>query len=161
MSKSKLLTFAVIALIVINIITLSFFIFKGPKDRGFPGPRQSPKDVVVNKLHFDDNQVIKYDELIKQHSESISKIDNKIVMLKNKLYVELSKSDNDLVVENLFQQIATNQTEIEKLHYNHFLDVKKLCKPDQLNDYRALTIELAELFSPKMPPNNRNGEQHP
>jgi protein CpxP len=164
MSKSKLLTFAVITLIIINIITLSFFIFKGPKDKGERNgrdPNRSPREIIVKKLHFDKDQITKYDELIKQHSESISKIDNEIILIKNNLYRELSNPENKTVTDSLFLQIASNQTGIERLHYNHFIDIKKLCIPEQLEDYNALTIELAQIFGPKLPPKDNNRELHP
>lgn len=163
MSKSKLLTFAVIALFLINIITLSFFIFKAPKERGQRNetpPKHSPKSIVVDKLHFDKEQVVKYDELIKQHSESISEIDNKIIALKNSLYKNLSNPENKEVTDSLFLQIASNQTTIERLHYNHFLDIKKLCKPEQIEDFNDLTIELAEIFGAKLPPPNGKNREH-
>jgi protein CpxP len=135
MSKSKLLTFAVITLIIINIITLSFFIFKGPKEKGQRngrGPVHSPKYIVVDKLHFDEEQVTKYQEFIKQHSEAISTIDNKIFVLKNSLYKELLNPKNKNVSDSLFSQI----------------------------DYNALTIELAQIFGPKLPPKHNNRELH-
>lgn len=163
MSKSKLLTFAVIALFLINVITLSFFIFKAPKgrsERKEMGPMRSPKSIVVDKLHFDEVQIAKYDELIKQHSESISEIDNKIITLKNSLYKSLSNSDNEVVIDSLFLQIASNQTAIEKIHFNHFLDIKKLCKTEQIDDYNALTYELAEIFGTKLPPPNGKNREH-
>lgn len=164
MSKTKLLSYAVIVLIIINIITLSFFIFKGPKQKGERnerGPKNSPREIIVRKLHFDEDQIAKYDDLIKQHSESVSAIDNKISTLKNSLYKELSNSENKTVTDSLFKQIANNQTKIETLHYNHFLDIKNLCKPDQLKDYNTLTNELAKIFNPKLPPRDKNRERHP
>lgn len=163
MSKSKLLTIAVIALFLINVITLSFFIFKAPKERGERNempPMRSPKNIVINKLHFDKEQVANYEELIEQHLKLISEIDNKTIVLKNKLYQELSNLDNKVVIDSLFLQIATNQTAIEKIHFNHFLDIKKLCKPEQIEDYNALTNELAEIFGKKLPPPNGKNRDH-
>ncbi|WP_339886826.1 hypothetical protein [uncultured Flavobacterium sp.] len=160
MSKSKLLIFAVIVLFLINIVTLSFFIFKREKSNDMKGKRPLPREIVIKKLHFDKEQVSQYVALIKIHRDTISAIDDNIKMYKNSLYSELAKSDNQKVVESLFVQIADAQTSIEKLHYNHFLDIKKLCKPEQLKDYEALTSELAKIFNPRQlpPPMERNRE---
>ena len=38
----------------------------------------------------------------------------------------------------------------EKINLEHFLDIKKLCKPNQMKDYESLTQELANLFGHKM-----------
>ncbi|MFT5753825.1 MAG: protein CpxP [Flavobacterium sp.] len=160
MNKSKLLTFAVIMLFLINIVTLSFFIFKGQKGNDMRSKRPMPREIVIKKLHFDDEQAAQYVALIKTHRDSISKIDEKIKMYKNGLYNELSKTDNQNVIDNLFVQIATAQTSIEKLHYNHFLDIKKLCKPNQLKDYNDLTTELAMIFDNKLPPPMDKRHEH-
>lgn len=161
MSKSKLLTFAVIVLFLINIITLSFFIFKKEKSDNMRGKRPMPREIIIKKLHFDEEQTEQYVALINTHRDSISKIDDQIKMYKNGLYNELSKTDNQNVIDNLFVQIAAAQTSIEKLHYNHFLDIKKLCKPEQLEDYNALTNELAKIFGPKqLPPPMENRREH-
>ncbi|CAM3516710.1 hypothetical protein FLGE108171_01295 [Flavobacterium gelidilacus] len=160
MNKSKLLTFAVIVLFLINIVTLSFFIFNGQNSNVMRGKRTLPREIVIKKLHFDEEQVAQYEELIKTHRDSISKIDDKIKIYKNSLYKELAKSHNQDVVDNLFIQIAAAQTSIEKLHYNHFLDIKKMCKPDQLNDYNDLTTELAMIFDNKLPPPMDKRREH-
>jgi len=157
MSKIKLLTIAVIALILINISTLAFFFFKAPR----PMDQKSPKEAVIEKLHFDENQVASYDELIKIHFEKIKALNRDLLITKNNLYKELSNSDNKKVTDSLLFELANQQGEIEKTHYNHFLDIKKLCKPEQIEEFNALSNELAKIFSPKLPPNEMNREHRP
>jgi periplasmic protein CpxP/Spy len=41
------------------------------------------------------------------------------------------------------------QKKIEAVHYNHFKEIKKLCKPDQAEYFESLTGELADFFSPE------------
>ena len=150
MSKSKLLTTAVIALILINIATLFFFFTNGPK-----GPRGrdriSPKEIVIQKLHFDEQQIIAYDHLIEKHSETIQTFDEKIKMGKKELFNQLSKPENKVITDSLTNEISKMILEIEKTHYNHFLDIKKLCKPKQLDDFESLTLELSQIFAPMKP----------
>lgn len=152
MSKSKLLSYTVIGLFLINIITLSFLLFKSTNDKPFSKKRIEPKEIIVEKLHFDKEQVLKYEVLIKNHMDSVELLNKQIVDKKNILYTELSKPNNKFLTDSLTNNIAIIQTSIEKLHYNHFLEIKKLCKPEQLNDFTNLTVELAKIFSPKPPP---------
>ena len=156
MSKTKLLTFAIIALFIINITTLSFFIFKGPKNG-----HNSPREIIIKKLDFDGNQIVAYDKIIKKHRGSIISIDREIIGLKNNLYKELSNPRKEKVVDSLFLEIGNNQSVIEKLHYNHFLEIKKLCKPEQLENYNLLTSELTRLFNPNNPKRPKHNEHHP
>lgn len=157
MSKIKLLTIAIIALILINFSTLAFFFFKAPRPMG----KKSPKEVVIKKLHFDENQVAAYDSLISMHSEEIKLLNDVVLKTKNNLYSELSKTDNKTVTDSLLLQLNSQQNEIEKTHFNHFLDIKKLCKPDQIKDFNNLTKELSKIFSPKLPPKEHNREDRP
>ena len=154
MNKTKLLMIAITVLVVINLVTLSFFISKGPGDR--PGRKAIPREIVIEKLDFDAEQIAKYDQLIKVHRDSVSLLDREIKQNKNTLYKQLAQPNNQKSTEALFLQLATSQAAIEKLHFHHFLAIKNLCKPDQLDEYNNLTNDLARIFSPKHPPQHPN-----
>lgn len=154
MKKTKLLTIAVLVLVVINLITLSFFVSKGPDDR--PGRKPMPREIIIEKLHFDAEQIAKYDQLIEVHRDSVRLLDREIKDNKNTLYNQLAQPYNQKSTEALFLKLANSQSAIEQLHYNHFLAIKSLCKPDQLADYDNLTNELAKIFNPKHPPQHPN-----
>ena len=151
MNKQKLLTFLVITLLLINIGLLAFLFLSGPKKNGPIGRNAEPKHIIIDKLHFDETQITEYNKIIKTHIESVNAIDDSIKTYKNKLYNELKNPENKSVSDSLFTKIAGFQAEVEKTHYNHFLDIKKICKPDQLEDYNELTDELAKIFSNKPP----------
>lgn len=147
MNKFKILIIAIIALILINLITLFFCFSKEQKER----QRKPPREIIIRKLHFDAQQVAAYDALINEHKATISLYDNKIKKEKNELYSQLSKPENTKVTDSIMKMLVSNINEIEKTHYNHFLAIKKLCKPEQLEDYNILTKDLAKLFSNKPP----------
>ena len=72
---------------------------------------------------------------------------------KNELYSHL-KTDVTPINRNdsLVIQLADYQSQIETTHYNHFLDIKKLCRQEQLKKYDELTTELSKIFShPRRP----------
>ena len=56
--------------------------------------------------------------------------------------------------DRLFLKLADLQKQIETTHFNHFIDIKKLCKKEQLSDYENLTEELSKLFSHPRRPRN-------
>ena len=120
------------------------------------GIETMPREIIIEKLRFDVGQITKYDQLIEVHRDSVRLLDRKIKDNKNTLYNQLAQPYNQKSTEALFLQLATSQATIEKLHYNHFLAIKSLCKPDQLDDYENLTNELAKIFNPKHPPQHPN-----
>lgn len=142
MSKIKILIIAVLALIIINGSTLIFFISKAPIRPKF----KAPKEIVANKLHFDKNQLKAYNELIKSHSKKINNLDYKIEMDKKELYKMLTDPVSIKKSDSIMQLIALHKVEIEKTHFNHFLDIKALCSREQLPNFNKLANEISEVF---------------
>ena len=155
MTKNKLLTFAVIVLFNINIITLSFLFFKGPRPN--ERPKQRPSEIVIDILDFDEQQIIEYKKLIDKHSSQINDLDQKINETKNKLYLELASQENKSKKDSILSILNTYKSEVEQAHYNHFLDIKKICKPEQLENYNRLILELSSIFAP--PPINHKNDK--
>ena len=145
MNKTKFLTLTILLLFIINIVTLVFFMTKGPKDKMLP--RKLPMAIIIEKLHFDTHQIAAYEKLISLHRKKIDEKDKTIKNLKNELYKQLANPENKTKIDSLVNQIALQQSTIEKIHFNHFLDIKKICKQDQLKDFNDLTQELSRIFS--------------
>lgn len=154
MTKSKLLTFAVIALFLINIITLSFLFFKGPRPEGRQRP--NPSEVVIHELDFDEQQIAAYKKLIDEHEIKINSLDQKIKETKNKLYLELASQENESKKDSILSLLNTYKLDVEQTHYKHFLDIKKLCKPEQLDNYNQLILELSRIFAPHPMPHKND-----
>ena len=151
MERTKLLTITVIGLLLLNLATLGFLFLNGPKSqRPAHGGKLEPKEIIIEKLHFDANQQKKYDKLIAWHRGEITRLDDAIRKAKNDLYSELSKYSIDAQTkDSLISVINFNQKQIEEAHFQHFEDIKKLCHKDQMEDYTALTEELSKIFVPK------------
>jgi protein CpxP len=151
MEKTKLLTITVIGLLLLNFGTLGFLVFIGPK--GHRGPHEGgpqPKEIIIDKLHFDAAQQKEYEKLIQWHQGEIRKLDDNIRQAKNELYSKLDETEIDAKAkDSLIGVINTNQKQIEETHFKHFQDIKKLCHKDQLDDFNALTEELSRIFAPK------------
>ncbi len=151
MNKSKVLGFTVIALVILNFgILLFLFLSKGNEG---PRGRKMPREIVIEKLHFDENQIIEYDKTILVHQKNIRDLDDSIRATKNELYQLLnSESIDNIQKDSLYLKLAGFQKQIETTHFNHFIEIKKLCKKQQLSDYKNLTEELSKLFShPRRP----------
>ena len=158
MNKTKLLSFAVIALLLLNFGILGFLFFSGPK-RGHFHPdhdeKPQPKEIIIEKLHFDNNQIASYDKLIELHRAHIRKLQDNSTDSKNELYLLLNQeSVNVAKKDSLIENLAQLQKEIETTHFNHFQDIKKLCKKEQLLDFKLLTEELSKIFSHSRKPKN-------
>lgn len=143
MQKSKFLTIIIIILLLINV-TMAAMLYFGNLKRKY----EKPREIIIRELHFDTNQIVKYDILIKNHHNSIIKLDDEIYKLKANLYDGLNSDIKNKA--NLIDLIAEKQAEIENIHYNHLLDIKKLCHKKQLVDYDSLSKKFSKMFN-KLP----------
>jgi protein CpxP len=153
MNKTKLLSFAVIALLLLNFGILGFLFLS--KDKQGQKNKKMPKEIVINKLHFDDNQIIEYEKIIKVHRNTITTIDDSIKVAKNELYQLLNSETINLEKkDSLYSKLANYQRQVEITHFNHFLEIKAICKKEQLADYKTLTEELSKIFTYGRKPKN-------
>jgi periplasmic protein CpxP/Spy len=110
MEKTKLLTIAVIGLLVINFGTLGFLLLKGDNHRPPHGGRPEPKQIIIEKLHLDAEQQKEYAKLIKWHRGEIDKLDGTIRQAKNELYLQLDANVVDVKAkDSLISVINANQ----------------------------------------------------
>ncbi len=152
MNKTKLLSVAVITLLVLNFGILGF-LFLSKKNE--PNGRKMPREIVIEKLHFDENQIVKYEKIIEEHQKVIRNLDDSIRNTKNELYQLLNEEKiNSVQKDSLYLQLANYQKQIETTHFNHFLEIKKLCKKEQLVHFNELTAELGKIFAPNRKPRN-------
>ena len=155
MDKIKLLTYAVIGLLLLNVGIIGFLFFSRP-NRNPEVNHRKPKEFISEKLHFDANQNEKYESIIPIYKDKIDSLDAINRKLKSELYSQLKlQVVNSAIKDSIITLFLANQKQIEQLHFKHFLDIKNICKASQLNDFNALTQELGKMFS------NQNSKPHP
>lgn len=143
----------VISLILSNALLLFLLFGKPRKDGRFGEDR--PKNMVIEKLRFDKNQITEYEKLIQKHRRQIREKDNEILKLKNELYSDLKNSQqNPAKNDSIIAKIADVQKQVEYIHFQHFLEIKKLCRPEQKADFDQLAGEISAIFSMR-PPHRR------
>lgn len=130
-----------IVLFLINVCVLGFFMSRPHPPRG-----EGPKKMIVERLHFDASQIAEYDKLIEQHQKDIQAKEQEIKEAKQQLY-SLLQGDDLSAKDSLANRIGQLQVEVELIHFDHFNDLKNLCKEEQLDDFNALAGELAQVFA--------------
>jgi Spy/CpxP family protein refolding chaperone len=152
MERTKLLTFAVVGLLVLNLATLGFIWLKPdrpprPEQPGGRPPVDGPARLVIERLHFDEQQQRQYLQLVAQHQQQIRTLNGQLIRLYTSYYDLLKAAQIDTIQANtLSQQIAANQQTIAKVNLAHFGQLKALCRTDQRGDFNRMVDDLAELF---------------
>ena len=142
MNKFKFLKLIIIGLLVSNGVLL-FMLFKEHVRKG------GPKAIIIEKLHFDKEQIKNYETYIQQHRKAIDNNEAILNKLRSSLFEQLKYKQDTTKIDSLMSKIAKQQNLAEKINYNHFLEIKRLCKPSQQKYFNELTTEIANLFSSK------------
>jgi len=142
MNKSKFLIIIIIGLLISNGV-LFFVLIKNHQEKG------GPKNIIIEKLHFDKEQIKSYEVYIQYHRKAIN--DNEATMnkLRSNLFEQLKYQHNEKIIDSLISNIAKQQITAEHINYNHFLEIKKLCKPNQAKYFDELIKDISNLFSTK------------
>lgn len=151
MSKSKTLVAAVVVLILLNVSLLIFGSLRPPHHPS--GTNDGVKHTIAKKLNFDTDQIARYEQIIVIHQQKIKEQEELIKVAKNELYRNL-RNDDQTIKESTLRKIGLLQTNIEQIHYDHFIEIKNLCKEEQLAFFNELQTELGRLFS-KPPPKKK------
>ena len=149
MTKIRQLTIAVVGLLLVNVGLLAFLPVNkpGPPQGGGYRPNgEGPKQIIIEKLDLNPEQIVAYGRLIDGHKDAIAKLTGEVRTTRNKLYATLS--DDPSSADSLLDQLGALQVAIETTHYRHFTEIKKLCRPDQLGKFQELTSELSSYFGP-------------
>ncbi len=148
MNKVKALSFISIGLLVLNLLLIWFIFSHRPNHGG----KEGPKKIIIEKLHFDESQTKAYEVLIDAHRKDIQRSETQMMALKNQLYGSLQTGKNTDASDSLILEIGRVQMEMEDINFNHFNEIKQLCKPDQLIYFDELCGEIASLFNHKPHP---------
>ncbi len=155
MTKSKFYIIIIVGLLISNILLIWTLIGKKPPHPPFRNP-EGPKNIIIERLNFSEEQIKKFDALILDHQATIHDLERSLINLKQELYSHLNQ--DDFTPDSLMAQITLIQSKIERAHFDHFVEIKKLCSEEQQIKFDDLSKELARLFQPPKPPNEK---RHP
>jgi protein CpxP len=142
MNKFKLLSICCIALLLINLALLTFVLSTKPTPHN--GDRN--RNIIIEKLQFTKLQIEQYDELIMQHRGQMQQATKELNLKRKDLYILLNYAKNTSKKDSIVADIAKEESNIERINYEHFLAIKVICTPSQLKSFNELTKKMAEMF---------------
>jgi periplasmic protein CpxP/Spy len=122
--KNNGLKYLVAIALLINAATLIFFWYNRPPQEGRRGSK--PGRVLLEELKMDEQQVAQFIPLRDQHHKSHDSL-LQIIATQRQLLYSQKQAANDTILH----KIGLLQEEIERVTYSHFIDVRKICTPEQ------------------------------
>lgn len=141
-------------LVLLNLVLITFLYLGKPKHTN----HKMPKDVIIEKLGFDESQQEEFKYLIIEHKKKAKNLQDEIAQNKTILYQEINNNKSSFN-DSINRLIGDKFEELEKIHYNHFLGIKNICREDQKGKFQDLTEQLQTIFSPPNKRRRRNKKQ--
>lgn len=163
-TQKRYLIYIIILLVILNLSTLlMMWIGRPQRPPGKGGPISPEREkarveqLLKNELGFDKTQTEKYLKMRQEHQEHVTSLRNEIRQLKKQMFDEVLKDDSQpMLSDSLLQLAQEKQADLEQLTFQYFLNLKKLCKPEQQDNLQLL---IRDVFRPK--PGFRNDGMPP
>ena len=152
MEKTKLLTIAVIGLLLLNLGTLAFmWLGKKPpprdmRERG-EGGRPPAAAFLIKELNFDENQTVVYDRLRILQRKSQDSLQNVLRQNREVFFKGMPTRDSSKITT-----IGDIQKQFDMATFNHFREVRALCRPDQQTKFDSVIEDVLKMMAPKQRP---------
>jgi Spy/CpxP family protein refolding chaperone len=151
MNKLRFLTVTVILLLLLNIGTLVYLFISRQSQQGPPG-REGAADFIIEQLKLDPAQQKEFAGLRRQHQDIIRNARDEDRKLHD-LYFSLLKTDapDKATIDSVSLLIAEQRKQIESATFDHFQQLRKICRDDQKKLFDATIDEIARRMAPKGP----------
>ena len=130
MNKQKFYIIIIGILILINLTLMWLFFNQNNSSK-----KCVPRDMIIEALHFDDEQIRKYDLLIKDHRILMRKGKKELYNFRKSYF--LNDSDSALSL------LSNSYSNLENINKNHINDIMEICNSSQKEDFRIVIKENA------------------
>ena len=160
-SQKKLMSRIIIFLVVLNLATLSFFVYKEIMHRGpllFP-KNEAYKDVssiLQKELKLTNKQLEGFNKIRESYFKKEVALKQIIRDEKDQMNVEMFNSKtNDSLIITLAKSISANEYKMELLRYEQAKELKLVCTLKQQERFQNLVIEIRDYFRPDNQPQRK------
>jgi periplasmic protein CpxP/Spy len=153
-AQRKLLISTVIALVIINLVSISFFVWKDYKNNkegripNEPNP-DKVKAILTKKLNLTEGQSKKMTAL-RLDFYGKEKVLSKIIRAERDSMNDIMFNSNtdDTIIKSLALNVSANEYKMEMLRYEQAKELKTICTPQQLQKFETLVKEIRDYFKP-------------
>ena len=160
--QNKFLMRIIIALVVMNTITIGLFLYNGAFSHGgrpmHPPPPgasnfEEVSDILANELKLSPQQQADFKTLRLTYFKKEHDLQDILRSERDSMNDELFKGKTDeQLVKEIATRISANEYKMEMLRLNQALELKKICNEEQLMLFENLVSEIRDYFKPGGPP---------
>ncbi len=131
-SNNKILTIAVVLLLIINIALVAFMVLGKNKDTAKRTGKPDPSEMMAKELNMTEQQKKDHKQLKEEHFKNIKPLFDSVRAAKTAFYALLKDSTvSDSMINAYSQRISEKQSTIDKLTFAHFKRIRNLFTAEQ------------------------------
>jgi len=133
MKNNKILTIAVIVLLLSNIALVAFMLTdKNKKGDKRQGGRREPYEMMVKELGMTEQQQKDYKQMKEEHMKNVKPLFDSVRAAKSAFFALTKDSNaNDSMITFYSLRVAEKQVELDRVTFDHFRRVRKLFTAEQ------------------------------
>jgi Spy/CpxP family protein refolding chaperone len=160
MKTNRILTIAVVLLLLVNV-TMLIFMLRSHGRHDMRGRDGGPFDMMVKELNMTEQQQTDFKKLKAEHFKNIGPVFDSIKTLKKSLF-DLVKAEtiNDSVVNKYSSLIAEQQALVDKATINHFRQVRAMFSGDQQKKFEEFVQKMMQRRGPGGWKRDSTGRDH-
>ena len=160
-TKNKMLFWCVIILVLINIVTLTFFWVTKPPFGVLPGPERRPDGgkIMEEQLQLSAEQAQQFEQIRNKHFIRTMPLQDDIHKIRLDLLDEIFSSEpNQTKIQSLYTDLENKQRQFNELLFEHFQELKNTCNKEQVEELKIMLRDLIESTRPRDPRHLQPGQ---
>ena len=156
-TQKRYLTITIAVLVILNLGTLTLLMIGRPQNFRPPGQGQDPQynkerihHLLQQELGFDKSQVDTYLHMRETHQHRVRQIDQRLREVKRQMFDAALRDEQPAILsDSLLTLTQALNAQLDRLTFEHLVDLRKLCRSDQQDELQVL---IHELFRNQHPP---------
>lgn len=145
-NNNKILTIAVVLLLITNIGLIAFMMTGKGRKAGEkrPGNRE-PFEMMVKELGMTEQQQKDYRQMKEAHFKNVRPLFDSIRAAKTAFYALIKEAPvSDSVLNTYASSISAKQSALEKVTFEHFRQVRNIFTPEQQPKYDSFLLKMMQ-----------------
>jgi Spy/CpxP family protein refolding chaperone len=144
-SSNRILTIAVVLLLLVNVAMLVFMLKGRSHYGGRSSGRGNPMEMMAKELKMTEQQQTEFKKLREEHFKTIGPVFDSIKTLKKSLFELVKKEDaSDSTITKYSSLIAEQQAVIDKATIKHFRTTRALFTGDQQKQFDEFVEKMMQ-----------------
>ena len=145
MKNTRILTIAVVLLLITNLVLVAFMVMdkKKPGKKPNQGFRAEAPEVMVKTLKMSDQQQADFKKMKEEHFKMVKPYFDSVRVAK-RAFFDLVKNPslNDSLIQLYSSRVCEKQATLDKITLNHFRNVRNIFTAEQQPGYDSLLRKM-------------------